>query len=63
MYTFCWLYEQNQGRLLCWGSLHGPVAKKPPCNAGDMGSSGRGTEIPPAVGQLSPAATTTEPVL
>ena len=40
----------------------GPVVKNPPSNAGDAGSiPGRGTKIPPAAGQLSPGATTTEP--
>ena len=39
----------------------GPVVKNPPSNAGDTGSiPGQGTEIPHAMGQLSPHATTTE---
>ena len=41
----------------------GPVVKNLPSNAGDMGSiPGQGTKIPHAAGQLSPCATTTEPV-
>ena len=41
----------------------GPVVKNPLCNAGDMGSTpGQGTKIPHALEQLSPHATTTEPV-
>ena len=41
----------------------GPVVKNPPSNAGDAGLiPGRETKIPHAVGQLSPRATTTEPV-
>ena len=41
----------------------GPVVKNPPSNAGDVGSiPGRRTNIPRAVGQLSPCTTTTEPV-
>ena len=40
-----------------------PVVKNPPCNAGDMGSTpGQGTKIRHALEQLSPHATTTEPV-
>ena len=40
-----------------------PVVKNPSCNAGDAGSiPGWGTKIPYATGQLSPHATTTEPV-
>ena len=39
----------------------GPVVKNLPSNAGDVGSNlGRGTEIPHALGQLSPCATTRE---
>ena len=39
----------------------GPVVKKPPSSAGDMGSiPGRGAKIPHAVGQLSPCTATTE---
>ena len=42
----------------------GPVVKNPPSNAGDAGSiPGRGTKIPHAAEQLSPCATSTEPVL
>ena len=42
----------------------GRVVKNPPYNAGDMGLiPGQGTKIPHAAGQLSPCATTTEPVL
>ena len=38
------------------------MVKNPPSNAGDEGSvPGRGTKIPHA-GQLSPCATTTEPI-
>ena len=41
----------------------GPVVKIPLRNAGDVGTiPGRGTRILHAVGQLSPHATTTEPV-
>ena len=41
----------------------GPVAKNLSCNAGDAGSiPGQGMKIPHAMGQLSPRATTTEPV-
>ena len=37
------------------------MVKKPPSNAGDVGSlPGQGTKIPYAAGQLSPCATTTE---
>lgn len=40
----------------------GPVVKNPPRNAGDEGSiPDWGTEIPCAMEQLSPRATTTEP--
>ena len=39
------------------------MVKNPPSNAGDVGSiPGQGTKIPHATGQLSPHATTTEPV-
>ena len=39
----------------------GPVVKNPPANAGDMGLiPDRETKIPPAKGQLSLWATTTE---
>ena len=39
----------------------GSVVEDPAYNAGDVGSiPGEGTKIPPAVGQLSPRATTTE---
>ena len=39
----------------------GPGVKNLPSNAGDVGLiPGRGTEIPHAVGQLSPCATTIE---
>ena len=41
----------------------GPVVKNPSCNAGDSGSiPGQGTKNPHAMGQLSPRATTTEPM-
>ena len=41
----------------------GPVVKNPPSNAGDVGSiPGWGTKIPHATGQLSPSATSTEPM-
>ena len=44
-------------------SPDGPVVKNPRFNAGDPGSiPGQGTKIPHATGQLSPRATTTEPV-
>ena len=43
--------------------LGGPVVKNPPSNAGDAGSTpGQGTKIPHTAGQLSPRATTTEPM-
>ena len=39
------------------------MVKNPPSNAGDAGSiPGLGTKIPHAVGQLSPCATTAEPM-
>ena len=39
----------------------GPVVKKPPSNAGDVGSiPGRRTKIPHATGQQNPSTTTTE---
>ena len=42
----------------------GPAVKNSLCNTGDMGLiSGQGTKIPHGVGQLSPGAVTTEPVL
>ena len=41
----------------------GPVVKNPPSNAGDAGSiPGWETRLSQAAGQLSPWATTTEPV-
>ena len=41
----------------------GPVVKNPSCNAEDAGSiPGQGNKIPHAAGQLSPCATTREPV-
>ena len=41
----------------------GPVVKHPPSNAGDAGPiPGQGTKIPHATGQLSPRASTIEPV-
>ena len=41
----------------------GPVVKNPPSHAGNVGSiPGERTKIPYATGQLSPRATTTEPV-
>ena len=40
----------------------GPVVKNLPSSAGDTGLiPGQGTNIPHAVGQLSPHVTTTEP--
>ena len=47
-----------------WRDFHGdPVVKNPPSNAWDVGSiPGQGTKIPHAMGQLSPRATTTEPM-
>ena len=46
-----------------WDFPGGPVVKNPPSNAGDTGSiPDQGTKIPHAVGQLSPGATTAEPV-
>ena len=51
--------KNNEG----WDFPGGPVVKNPPSNVGDAGSiPGRGTKIPHASGQLSPHATTTEPV-
>ena len=54
--------------LLCCSKLllrdfpGGPVVKNQPSNTGDAGSiPGRETNIPHAVGQLSPCASTTEP--
>ena len=42
---------------------HGPVVKNPLSDTGDVGSiPGWGTKIPHAMGQISPRATTTEPV-
>ena len=42
-----------------WNFLGGLVVKNLPANAGDMDSIlGPGTEIPPALGQLSPCTTT-----
>ena len=41
----------------------GSVVKHLPANAGDTGSSPGPGRIPHAVEQLSPCATTTEPVL
>ena len=41
----------------------GPVVKNPSCNAGEAGSiPGLGTKIQHAAGQLSPRATTRQPV-
>ena len=47
-----------------WGDFPSEtVVQDPPANAGDTGSIlGLGTKIPHATGQLSPCATTTEPV-
>ena len=46
-----------------WDFPGGPGVKNPPSNAGDAGSiPGQGTKIPHAAGQLSPHATTTEPM-
>ena len=40
-----------------------PVVKNLPCNSGDVGLiPGQGTKIPHAMDQLSPHATTSEPV-
>ena len=49
---------------ICPGDFPGgPVVKNPPSNAGDTGSiPGQGTKIPHATGQLSPHATTAEPM-
>ena len=60
--------HQNLKLLLIKGHYRdfpgGPMVKNPPSNAGDMGSNlGRGTKIPHGAGQLSPRATTTEPML
>ena len=41
----------------------GAVVKNPPANAGDTGSSPGPGRFPHAAEQLSPCATTTEPVL
>ena len=46
-----------------WGFPGGSVVKNPPANAGDMGLSPGGGRFPHAMEQLSPCATTTEPVL
>ena len=41
----------------------GPVVKNPPCSAGRSGSiPGQGTKSQHAMGELSPRATTREPV-
>ena len=45
------------------GFPRGAVVKNPPANAGDTGSSPGSGRIPHAAEQLSPCATTTEPVL
>ena len=48
----------------CGGFPGGPVVRNLPANAGDTGSiPGLGAKIPHATEQLSPCATTTEPVL
>ena len=53
------LKKKSSGDFTC-----GPVVKNPPSNAEDVGCliPGRGPNIPHAVGQLSPRATTREPV-
>ena len=49
--------------VYCRNFPGGPVVRNPPCNAGDMGSiPGQRTEVPYAMGQLSPQVTTREPV-
>ena len=40
----------------------GPVVKNPPCNARDTGFDRWSGKIPHAAEQLSPGATTTEPL-
>ena len=57
----CW--KDDAVQKICGDFPGGPVVKNLPSNAGDAGSIPcRGTKIPHAVGQLSPCATTTEPV-
>ena len=47
-----------------WDFSGGPVVRNPPDNAGDTDwIPGLGTKIPCASEQLSPCATTTEPML
>ena len=54
--------EINFNKILFRYFLGGPVVKKPPSNAGDMGLiPGWGTKIPHAIGQLSPSAAISEP--
>ena len=45
-----------------WVFPGGTVVKNPPANEGDMGSSPGPGRFPHAAEQLSPCATTTEPV-
>jgi len=55
-----WKISQENPKLQLPG---GPVAKDLPSSAGDMGSApGWGTKIPYTVEQLSPSASTREPV-
>ena len=44
-----------------WDFPGGAVARNPPANAGDVGSSPGPGRSPQAAEQLSPCATTTEP--
>ena len=54
----------KQLKLQMWDFPGGLVVENPPSNAGDAGLiSSQGTRIPRAMGQLSPCATTTEPML
>ena len=54
--------ESSHSKYHLWNLPGGPVVRNTPSNAGDAGSNpGWGTNIPHAVGQLSPRATTTEP--
>ena len=55
------LYETKEQSK--WNFPGGVVVKNPPANAGDTGSSPGLGRLPHAVEQLSPCATTTEPVL
>ena len=61
--SFLLFYKVGVMKVVCRDFPGGAVVKNPPANAEDTGSiPGRGTKIPHAAGQLSPRATTTEPV-